>query len=186
MSLKTLIIYKNKTLYNILNEINDVINFKVEYVDSKYLNFEESRNLIVLTSEKDSKITNKLVIDFLPIKLKKLIEKINITFLRQEYNFQSNINIGKYELDLNGRVLSTNGIYLNLTEMESNMIIFLHGSESPTNIKNLQKMVWGHMPDLETHTVETHIYRLRKKIKDKFQDNNFIQSFKNGYQIFKK
>ena len=67
--------------------------------------------------------------------------------------------------------------------MEANVILFLINSNDPVNIKKLQEKVWGHMPDLETHTVETHIYRLRKKIKDKFQDNDFIISLKNGYQI---
>ena len=67
--------------------------------------------------------------------------------------------------------------------MEANVILFLINSKDPVNIKKLQEKVWGHMPDLETHTVETHIYRLRKKIKDKFQDNSFIISLKNGYQI---
>jgi DNA-binding response OmpR family regulator len=61
--------------------------------------------------------------------------------------------------------------------------LFLINSSKPVNIKELQEKVWGQMPDLETHTVETHIYRLRKKIKDKFQDNDLIISLKNGYQI---
>ena len=67
--------------------------------------------------------------------------------------------------------------------MESNIILFLNNSNEPVNVKKLQKNVWKHVPDLETHTVETHIYRLRKKIKNKFQDDNFIESLKNGYNI---
>ena len=67
--------------------------------------------------------------------------------------------------------------------MEANVILFLKKTKSPTSVKKLQEKVWGHMPDLETHTVETHIYRLRKKIRDKFQDDNFIKSLKDGYQI---
>jgi len=91
--------------------------------------------------------------------------------------------VGKYKLDLNARVLKFNQNKLSLTEMEANVILFLMNSNEPVNIKKLQEKVWGHMSDLETHTVETHIYRLRKKIKDKFQDNSFIISLKNGYQI---
>jgi DNA-binding response OmpR family regulator len=91
--------------------------------------------------------------------------------------------VGKYELDLNERALKFDQNKLSLTEMESNVILFLMNSNEPVNIKKLQEKVWGHMSDLETHTVETHIYRLRKKIKDKFQDNDFIISLKNGYQI---
>ena len=91
--------------------------------------------------------------------------------------------MGKYELDLNARVLKFDQNKLSLTEMEANVILFLMNSNEPVNIKKLQEKVWGHMSDLETHTVETHIYRLRKKIKDTFQDNDFIISLKNGYQI---
>ena len=67
--------------------------------------------------------------------------------------------------------------------MEANLILFLKNSEEPSSVKKLQKNVWRQMPDLETHTVETHIYRLRKKLKDKFNDDNFIKSLKDGYQI---
>ena len=47
----------------------------------------------------------------------------------------------------------------------------------------IQKKVWNYADDADTHTVETHIYRLRKKIKDKFSDDNFIINHKNGYLI---
>ena len=183
MSLKSLVIHQNKILYNILNEISENINFKIIYIDNIDLNYKEIENYIIITEKKISEIKNQLVINSLPIKLIKLIEIININFLKQKYNFQSNINIGKYELNLNSRRLSFDKIDLDLTEMEANLILFLHNSEKPTNVKQLQKKVWGHMPDLETHTVETHIYRLRKKIKDKFRDDNFIMSLKDGYQI---
>ena len=108
---------------------------------------------------------------------------INITFLKQEYNSQSNISIGKYDLNLNSRTLILNGLELDLTEMEANLILFLKKSEEPSSVRKLQKNVWGQMPDLETHTVETHIYRLRKKISKTFDDGNLLLSKKNGYQI---
>ena len=183
MNLKTLIIHKNKTLYNILEEVSNYINFKTVYSENLDLNLNDFKNYIVLTPKKLTEIKNQVVVDFLPLKLNKLIEIININFLKQEYNFQSSINVGKYELDLNGRVLKSDQNELSLTEMEANVILFLKNSNEPVNIKKLQKNVWGHMPDLETHTVETHIYRLRKKIKDKFQENNFIKSLKDGYKI---
>jgi len=47
----------------------------------------------------------------------------------------------------------------------------------------LQLSVWGYSSDLETHTVETHIYRLRKKMSLTFKDENFITHNKNGYAI---
>jgi hypothetical protein len=183
MNLKTLIIHKNKTLYNILEEVSSYINYRIIYSESLDLNLAEFKNYIVLTPKKLIEIKNQVVVDFLPLKLNKLIEIININFLQQEYNFQSSINVSKYELDLNARVLKFDQNKLSLTEMEANIILFLIKSNKPVNIKKLQEKVWGHMSDLETHTVETHIYRLRKKIKNKFQDNNLIISLKNGYQI---
>jgi len=183
MSLKTIIIHQNKILYNILDEISKNINFEVIYIDNIDFIFKEIEDYIVISQNKIPEIKKQLVINTFPIKLDKFIEIINITFLKQEYNFQSNISIGKYELNLNSRILSYDGVNLNLTEMESNLILYLKNSNEPSSIKKLQKNVWGHMPDLETHTVETHIYRLRKKIKDKFQDDNFIKSLKDGYQV---
>ena len=72
---------------------------------------------------------------------------------------------------------------LDLTEREASIIIFLNNSDKPVQISKLQTEVWGHNSKLETHTVETHIYRLRKKIKDIFKDNNFIKSSKSGYKL---
>lgn len=183
MNIKTLIIHQNKILYNILDEISNNINFKIKYTNNIDLNFDENEDYLVITQNKILNIKRKLLIDTLPIKLNKLIEIINITFLKQEYNSQSNISIGKYDLNLNSRTLILNGLELDLTEMEANLILFLKNSEEPSSVKKLQKNVWRQMPDLETHTVETHIYRLRKKLKDKFNDDNFIKSLKDGYQI---
>ena len=183
MNLKTIIIHQNKSLYNILEEISKNINFNIKYIDNVDLNFKENEDQILITQNKILNIKKKLVINILPIKLNKLIEIININFLKQEYNEKSNISISSYDLNLNSRTLSLNGIKLDLTEMEANLILFLKKSEEPSSVKRLQKNVWKQMPDLETHTVETHIYRLRKKIKHKFKDDSFIKSLKDGYKI---
>ena len=76
-----------------------------------------------------------------------------------------------------------NGTKLKLTEKEINTITYLSKSKKPVSIDELQAKVWSYQPDIETHTVETHIYRLRKKILKTFNDNEFIISKKNGYQI---
>ena len=81
--------------------------------------------------------------------------------------------------------MSLNNLTLKLTEKEVNTIIYLLRNNKPTSIKELQKIVWGYQSDIETHTVETHIYRLRKKIFNKFEDNNFLISKKDGYLINK-
>ena len=76
-----------------------------------------------------------------------------------------------------------NNTKLKLTEKEINTIIYLSKSNQPVSINELQKKVWSYQSDMETHTVETHIYRLRKKISNIFKDEEFIISKKNGYQI---
>ena len=86
-------------------------------------------------------------------------------------------------MDLNSRIISYNNIDLKLTEREIDIILYLNSSKKSQKIENLQKEVWKHGVDLETHTVETHIYRLRKKIFQNFGDNKFIISKKDGYQI---
>ena len=83
---------------------------------------------------------------------------------------------------MNSRKISLEDQSLNLTERETNLIIFIKDKKNVT-IKELQKMVWDYSPDLETHTVETHIYRLRKKMKETFGDENFILNTSNGYSI---
>ena len=76
-----------------------------------------------------------------------------------------------------------NNIKLKLTEKEINTIIYLSKSAKPVSVTELEKKVWSYQSDIETHTVETHIYRLRKKIFNAFGDNQFILSEKNGYYI---
>ena len=84
---------------------------------------------------------------------------------------------------MNSRTIFKNQKKLNLTEREIDILIFLSKQKEPQKIDILQNKVWNYSSNLETHTVETHIYRLRKKIKDTFNDDNFIISKKDGYII---
>ena len=86
-------------------------------------------------------------------------------------------------IDLNSREIKNNNARLKLTEKEINTIIYLSNSSTTVSINELQEKVWSYQSDIETHTVETHIYRLRKKILNNFSDKEFIISKKNGYQI---
>ena len=81
------------------------------------------------------------------------------------------------------RTISKKDKELKLTQREIEVILFLRKNKQPINVNTLQKEVWGYSEDLETHTVETHIYRLRKKLKNIFDDDNFIESLKDGYLI---
>ena len=118
-----------------------------------------------------------------PIDIYNLIEKINIQLIKYKYSSQSKILVKKYSLDLNSRVISKDKNKLKLTEREMEIIIFLNENKTPQKIANLQNKVWGHSSKLETHTVETHIYRLRKKISDSFDDEQFLVSNYDCYLI---
>ena len=124
-----------------------------------------------------------LIFEEFPIKLEKLLDDINIHLIKQEYNSQSSINIKQYTLNLNKRIIINNNEELKLTEREIDIILFLKNCDKPQSINNLQIKVWKYSFNLETHAVETHIYRLRKKVFDKFKDNAFIVSSTDGYTI---
>ena len=103
--------------------------------------------------------------------------------MKNKFSKQSNIDIGNYKININSREIEYDKKKLRLTEKEINTIIYLSKINKPVSIEELQKNVWGYQSELETHTVETHIHRLRKKIKEKFYDANLIMSTKDGYKI---
>ena len=185
MNKQSLLIYNFETLFQIINEIKDNLNFEIFSVTKKEIdNVSQNKfgDFIILTKE-DLNINNQILIDNFPYKLNKLIEVINVNFLKNKYNQQSEIFIGKYKLDINSRKISKDNLSLELTEKETEIITFLKNIREPVKINDLQKKVWEYNPSLETHTVETHIYRLRKKLKETFNDDNFIKSSKSGYSI---
>jgi DNA-binding response OmpR family regulator len=138
---------------------------------------------LVISNKKHLDISNQFVLDKTPINIFKLVEKINIEFLKIQFSSQSEVVVNKYIIDLNSREMLINNKKLKLTEKEINTITYLSKSNKPVSIDELQEKVWSYQSDMETHTVETHIYRLRKKILNTFNDNEFIISKKNGYQI---
>ena len=140
-----------------------------------------SSNFLVILKKKILNIPNQVIIDKFPININELNQILNINVLKSKYIEQSEINLGKYNLDLNSRILNQDKKELELTEKESSILVFLKKSDGAVKINQLQEKVWGYNSELETHTVETHIYRLRKKIFDHFSDNQFILSDKNGY-----
>ena len=190
-------IFNIPELDEIINEIKDYYNYEANYFVKK--------SDLVETIEKDKKILENSVIivkqsDFsqiknitdanrincitkVPIKIVDLMDQINTKLIQQNYLAQSNVSINNYTLNINSRVLKKKDCELILTEREIDIIVFLKNEKKPAKVDVLQKKVWRYGGDLETHTVETHIYRLRKKIKDVFNDDNFIQSKKNGYII---
>ena len=195
---KQVVIFINlNELYNILSEIKNFISFDIKNYKSKddlfrdlNKNYTLAQSTIVTNSieyfKSDIKNFDKrniLIFKDFPLQINTLIDQINIHLIKQRYNFQSKINIKNYNLNLNSREISKDKKNLKLTEREIDIILFLKKQKEPKTIEVLQKEIWHYSSDLETHTVETHIYRLRKKIKDQFEDENFIVSYKEGYSI---
>ena len=185
MNSKILFIYNSIKLYEILKEIGKSLNYEIMYLDKNNLkkkDFLENKNNLIISTEKEVNIHNYLLINTLPIKISDLIEKINLKFLKNQFNNQSEIFIGKYILNLNSRKISLDNIQLKLTEKECDLILFIQYHKK-VKLKEIQKKVWHHSSDLETHTVETHIYRLRKKFIESFGDEYFIKFDKDGYYL---
>ena len=202
-----IIITEFNTLYQILFEINDYLKFNLSKTNLKDIDNIDLKSSIILSKYvyKDELIIKKKIDPskiiffsenkkfdqnisdyeyiFNPFKLISLVEKINIQLLKDKFNDQSFIKILNYTLDLNSRIISNDSGNLKLTEKEINIILFLKRNKKPQKVSVLQNEVWGYLSELETHTVETHIYRLRKKILNKFKDNNFILSQNDGYLI---
>ena len=187
---KKLIILRYKELFSILEEIKENFEFKLEFYEKeRELENLENDNLsdyLVITKKKLSNLKKQIIIDKSPININDLIQTLNINFLKSKFIEQSKIDLGRYYLDLNSRILNQNEKELELTEKESSILTFLKQSKDPVKIDQLQEKVWGYNSELETHTVETHVYRLRKKINDKFSDNEFIISDKKGYFLNEK
>ena len=190
MNLKKLIIYDFNELFKILYEIKKELNYEIIEIPAENplnISLGKKNDHLVIVKKLVKNLNNQILITSLPIKLSKLIEKLNIEFLKRNFHSQSTLKIKKkYILDINSRELIFKDKKIKLTEKESNIILYISNSTKPVSIEDLQLNVWGYHSDLETHTVETHVYRLRKKILAAFDDNDFINSEKNGYQINQK
>jgi DNA-binding response OmpR family regulator len=182
------------SLYEILDEIKENLSFKIIKFENeddfiRLSDLELVKSLIILKSNQklitNINITKKNILNFndFPLSLNKLIELINIQLIKLKFNHQSKINIKGYELNLNSKFFYKKNLILKLTEKEIEIILYLNETKKEHDVLDLQKNIWGYASDMETHTVETHIYRLRKKISNKFNDENFILSNKNGYFI---
>ena len=186
MSTQNLIIYKFAALYHILEELGSELNFKISFEENEnFLNdqVKKQKNHLIISNKKYSDIRNQFVLDNIPINIFKLVERLNVEFLKLQFNSQSEVKVNNYIINLNSRVMSINNTNLKLTEKEIDTIIYLSKSNKPVSVDELQESVWSYQSDIETHTVETHIYRLRKKIKDTFGDDKFIISTQDGYII---
>ena len=192
--MQNVFIINYNSLYEILNEIKENLSFKIikfkNEEDFKNRNDLDLTNCLIISKtypklllNKDIKDNNFLNFKDLPLPLKKLLELISIRLIKLKFNHQSKIIIKGYELNLNSKFIGKNNLNLKLTEKEINIILYLNHKKIKHDVADLQKNIWGYSSNIETHTVETHIYRLRKKINDLFKDQNFILTHKNGYFI---
>ena len=182
------------SLYETLVEIKENLSFKIIKFENeddfiKSFNFDIINSLIIsksnqkLLSVKNVSDKNFLNCNDFPLPLNKLLQLINIKLIQLRFNYQSKININSYELNFNSKSISKNDLNLKLTEKEIQIILYLNEKNNKNSVSDLQKNIWGYSPNIETHTVETHIYRLRRKMTNKFNDDNFILSHENGYFI---
>ena len=182
--------------YNIISELEEHIGYEVFKFDTKEIFYDKydsksisTENSILIVHEKDynffvKNINEDQIIKFKPpVNIFTFIENLNVKFIQKKYQDQSNVNVKDFSLDINSRELKKDKLSLKLTERETDMILYLNDSKKPVNVETLEKEIWQHSSDLETHTVETHIYRLRKKIKTEFGNDDLIKSDKDGYII---
>ena len=188
---KNLCIVNSKTLYEILFELKNYFPYEIIFIKSENLNKDNfiSNNTIYLINKVEPELISKfkfnqiLEIKNLPLKISDLIVKINIQFLKANFHNQANIKIKDYNLDINSKLISKKNTQLKLTEKEIQIILYLFSNYKSKTVQDLQKNIWNHQNNLETHTVETHIYRLRKKIRENFDDENFIINSDFGYKL---
>ena len=186
MSNQNIIVFQFNSFFKILKELENDINFtvvEVSSIEDLKLKILEFKDYLIITKEKIDNFKNQVLFEKYPIHLKRTVEKINIELLKKKFNDQSEINIKKYKINLNSREIFSEKKKLKLTEKEVQIILYLSNTSKAVSAKELENNVWKYQNDLETHTVETHIYRLRKKLLKSFNDKTFISSEKHGYKI---
>jgi hypothetical protein len=111
----------------------------------------------------------------LPINFFDLEKIIKLSILKFKFHFQTKVEMGQYLLDKNKRTLSLGRKSIKLTEKEQDIIIYLFGKKEGASKKDIMKDIWSYSDEVDTHTYETHLYRLRQKIQTKLKDKKFIE-----------
>jgi DNA-binding response OmpR family regulator len=198
---KTLDEIKNKLSFNlVMYDSEDYLkktnqNYHILFVNNEFLLKQNEVDLIelerfnlpiLLLIDSQSSIKRNFLFDdqvYLPINILDLKKKVNDLLSSFKFSKNSSINIKNYTIDKNLKTMSKDDISINLTEKEVNLLVLLNEEKKPLNKKLILKKIWQYSTDVDTHTVETHIYRLRKKVLDKFGDKEFINIFKDGYSL---
>ena len=166
---------------------NIVVTHLSNFESIEQSHFKIANPVFYLTSKKNNiNVKTKLQkyeLIYCPFNLKNFIEKINLTYIKSKFVINSNVKLLNYTINLNTREIITGQNKLKLTEREKDFLLFLKNSKKPQTIRNILESVWGYSKEIETHTVETHVHRLRKKFLDSFNNKNFIKNNKKGYYI---
>jgi|TARA_B100000795_G_scaffold229909_1_gene187146 DNA-binding response OmpR family regulator len=207
-----LLVFGNQNFNNSLNEIKEDLNLSLVFYDKNtfselsigiidllFVDAEVCKNtdilsiinkikdkpLLLLKGSSDTSV-NKLICDdlcILPLSLADISNKVINLITVKKFNQNSSVKINEYIIDKNERKLKKKNLSITITEREIQLIELLFREKKPLSKKNILKRVWKYADAADTHTVETHIYRLRKKIFSKFKDENFIINSKDGYSI---
>ena len=172
---------------NAINHNQLVIFFMTEINKNDYKKIEKNNFPIIIINKfsTQTKISSGDFVEQLnmPFKVLELEKKIVVLLARYEFKKSSLINLGEYTIDKNERKIKKNNLELKLTEKEINFLILFSEKNKPLSKNFVLKNVWNYSSESDTHTVETHIHRLRKKILSKFGDNNFIKNDDRGYYV---
>jgi len=192
---------KSKLSFNlVMHDSKDYLkqtnqNYHILFVDNEFLLKQKEVDLIklekfnlpilLLTDSQSSTKKNFLFDDqaFLPLNILDLRKKVNDLLSSFKFIKNSSVNIKNYTIDRNLKTMKKDNASINLTEKEVNLLVLLNEEKKPLNKKIILKKIWQYSSDADTHTVETHIYRLRKKVLEKFGDGEFINIFKEGYSL---
>ena len=158
--------------------IKDIQNFK------KINNLEKLQTIKILASNlKDKELVNFDHILNLPTTLNDLNKVVEQAAIKKKFHQNSSIKVKGYLLDKNEKKLIKNDKSIILTEKEVQLIELFSKKNEPLSKNLILSTVWHYSSEADTHTVETHIYRLRKKINKIFEDENFIINTKKGYKL---
>ena len=180
--------------FNLLLEGQNLNNLNDKNINAVICDSDNSKKILntnvkkpkILIQENNKKNLNQNMFSLvvkLPLDIVEFNQDIINLCMKFEFDNNSLIKIKDYFLDKNERVLKKKDIFLKITEKEIDFIEILHSSNKPLNRDFILKNIWNYSSDTDTHTVETHIYRLRQKIKNSFDDDNFIKNSKTGYYL---
>ena len=208
----TISIFGNKIFLEIINELKLFPESKVNFHDNlnfpinngadnnkiifffitnnnkrDFIKIKKTKNPIIIIAP-SSTSHNKYLSDFveqinMPFKITNFKKRVISLLAKHKFKLSSLIHLQDYIIDKNERKIKKNDLELQLSEKEINFLILFSKSKEPVSRNLVLKNVWNYSSESETHTVETHIYRLRKKIFEKFGDDNFIKNNNEGYYI---